>query len=61
MKVFLKFIALLCFFSIHATQWKRPDLSTSYNQICFLVAHNAFSSVAHGYIPYAQQALSVEN
>lgn len=61
MNLLLQMILLLScsIVSIEATQWKRPDLSTPYNQICFLTSHNSFSSVAYGYFPYAQQAWSI--
>ncbi len=59
MKLFFKLMLLVTCASAYATQWKRPDLNTPYNQICFLTSHNSFSSIAYGYFPYAQQSWTI--
>lgn len=40
------------------SQWQSPDPHRHYHEVCFLTAHNAYASQAHGY-RYAQQRLSI--
>ncbi len=45
-------------YQLSAAQWHPLAGHTRYNEACFLTAHNAYASAAHGY-QYAQQRLSI--
>lgn len=47
------------FFSAQGMSWQSPEPHLRYHEVCFLTAHNAYASIAHGY-RYAQQRLSLK-
>ncbi len=56
-----KLLALLLSISSYtlAATWKPLAGHIRYDEACFLTAHNAYASAAHGYV-YAQQSASIE-
>ncbi len=53
------FILLMVGQTACPAQLKAPNPALHYNEVAFLMSHNAFSSSAYGYIPYAQQKWSI--
>ncbi len=59
-RIMLALVGSFCaIFSYELRAWESPEPHLRYNEVCFLTAHNAYASVAHGY-RYAQQRLSLK-